>query len=187
MTKQQQSERDDARATLREWLKPGDTVFTVLRHVSRSGMSRDVSVVVFRDGQTTNDAHPNYLVAKACGYRLKRGGMHDALVVGGCGFDAGYDIVHSLSHALWPDGFGCIGEGCPSNDHSNGDRDYTPHGTKEKGAWSHMPNTLGGPVMLTCRDCLELVNAEGQDKTHGCPKHSHWHQSGGDALRHRWL
>lgn len=23
--------------------------------------------------------------------------------------------------------FECIGHGCPSNDHCNGDRDYTPH------------------------------------------------------------
>jgi hypothetical protein len=28
---------------------------------------------------------------------------------------------------LWPDGWTCIGEKCPSNDHFNGDRNYEPH------------------------------------------------------------
>jgi len=40
MTKSQQSERDQYIAKLREALKPGDTLHTVLRSVSRSGMSR---------------------------------------------------------------------------------------------------------------------------------------------------
>ena len=39
-TKQNIKERDEARARLREILKPGDTVYTVLRHVSASGMSQ---------------------------------------------------------------------------------------------------------------------------------------------------
>jgi hypothetical protein len=121
----------EAVAQLREWIKPGDTVYTILRHVSRSGMSRDVSVVLMRpDGGTL---HPNYSVAKACGYTLARGGFNDALKVGGCGFDAGFEVVSNLSYALYPDGFGCTGDKCPSNDHSNGDRDYTPHGFSASG------------------------------------------------------
>lgn len=39
-TKQNIKERDEARARLREILKPGYTVYTVLRHVSASGMSQ---------------------------------------------------------------------------------------------------------------------------------------------------
>jgi hypothetical protein len=35
---------------LRTILKPGDTVYTVLRHVSRSGMSRNVDLYVIEDG-----------------------------------------------------------------------------------------------------------------------------------------
>ena len=45
MTKAQQAERDEAREKLRKWLKPGDTVYTVLRHVSRSGMMRTIQVI----------------------------------------------------------------------------------------------------------------------------------------------
>lgn len=44
MTKQQQSERDEFIAKLRETLKPGDTLHTVLRSVSRSGMQRVIDV-----------------------------------------------------------------------------------------------------------------------------------------------
>ena len=40
MTKTKQSERDTYIADLRATLKPGDTLYTVLRSVYRSGMSR---------------------------------------------------------------------------------------------------------------------------------------------------
>lgn len=44
--RQADKERSDAIAQLREWLKPGDTVYTILDSVSRSGMSRQIRVVV---------------------------------------------------------------------------------------------------------------------------------------------
>lgn len=37
--------KDEARKRLKEVLKPGDTVYTILRHVSRSGMTRHISLV----------------------------------------------------------------------------------------------------------------------------------------------
>ena len=43
MTKAQKAERDQARETLRKYIKPGDTVWTILRHVSRSGMQRRIA------------------------------------------------------------------------------------------------------------------------------------------------
>ena len=129
MTKRERAERDEALAKLREWIKPGDTVYTILRHVSRSGMQREIGVVLMREN---GDLHPNYLVAQAIGAKL---GKRDGIIVGGCGMDMGYHIVYSLSSALFRDNFECIGKGddrgafsrCPSNDHTNGDRDYSPH------------------------------------------------------------
>ena len=117
-----EAERQEAVERLRGWLKPGDTVFTILRHVSRSGMTRHIGVVMLREGV---DLHPNYAIAAVCDYRLNKNG--DGLVVGGCGMDMGFALVYDLSRVLFPDGFDCTGEGCPSNDHSNGDRDYSPH------------------------------------------------------------
>ncbi len=45
--------------------------------------------------------------------------------MGGCGMDMGYHLVNNLGYALFPNGVPCTGEDCPSNDHNNGDRDYT--------------------------------------------------------------
>ena len=149
----------EACAKLREWIKPGDTVYTILRHVSRSGMMRVVSVVLVKRDENGVEytLHPNHAVSKACGYTLVTG-WKDGVKVRGCGLDAGFEVVDGLAYALWPDGFGCVGEGCPSNDHNNGDRDYTPHGN---GMTPHLR-----PVII------------GAD---------HWHASAGSALRQRWL
>ena len=126
MTKAQQADREEARETLRGILKPGDTVWTVVKSVSRSGMSRsiDAYVLTCQDGQADRRWLSRYIARAGIGtWDDKR----EAVKVGGCGMDMGFALVYELSHALWPKGYGCIGEGCPSNDHSNGDRDYTPH------------------------------------------------------------
>lgn len=96
MTKKADQEKAEAIAQLRKWLKPGDTVHTILDHVSRSGMSRDIRVVILRDGEAL---HPNHSVAKALGY--SRASHGDGMRVGGCGMDMGFHIVHSLGYALF--------------------------------------------------------------------------------------
>src|SRR3990167_7127820 len=123
--KYSKSEIEESLTKLREWIKPGDTVYTVLRHVSRSGMSRNISVVLI-DGDAM--LHPNHAVACVTGSTLVRGGMNDAIKMGGCGMDMGFALVYDLSARLWPNGYGCTGDKCNSNDHANGDRDYTAHG-----------------------------------------------------------
>jgi len=104
MTKAQTAERKQAIEQLREWIKPGDTVYTILDNVSRSGMSRAIRVVLLEchDGQA-NTRHPNWAVGKALGLRhWKRNGREqDALVVGGCGMDMGFHLVYELSHVLY--------------------------------------------------------------------------------------
>lgn len=160
--KAKERERQEAIAQLREWLKPGDTVYTILRHVSRSGMSREIGVVILKDGA---DLHPNYSTAKAIDARQ---GKYDGVVMGGCGMDMGFALVYNLSSALWPDGFGCIGEGCRSNDHSNGDRDFMPHESAQ--AFQGVQERSAGNVTATSKDMP-----------------GHWHRSGGYALSQRWL
>lgn len=142
-----------ARDILRQWFPVGSTVHTILRHVSRSGMSRDIGIVaILPDGDVR---HPNYATAAALGLPV---GKPDSVRIGGCGMDMGYHLAYSIAHACYPTGFGCIGKGCPSNDHSNGDSDYTPHGELR-------PKTLPDD----------------------CDDRSHWHNDGGYALKHRWL
>jgi hypothetical protein len=127
-TKADKARQAEAVDELRAMLPPGSEVKTILRHCSRSGMSRSISVVI--DGEDLT-----WLAARAMGEKFDRYG---GITRGGCGMDMGFDLVYSLSRRLYPDGFGCIGERCPSNDHCNG---------------------VAGPA----------------------------HESGGYALKHRWL
>lgn len=150
-------EQQEAIARLKEWLKPGDTVYTILRHVSRSGMQREISLRFFGDKrEAAYDL--DYTVAQALGRRI---GRHGGIIIGGCGMDMGFALVYDLSSALWPSGYGCVGEKCKSNDHANGDRDYTPH-------YDGVP-----------RNTEEV----GKD----LKAHQHWHNEGGYALSQRWL
>lgn len=114
--------RQEAIAHLRTIINPGDTVYTVLRSVSRSGMSRTVDVIkIDKDG---NPCRLTHSVAVALDFTYDR--KQEALKVQGCGMDAGFEVVYHLGRALFPE-FICSGKDCRSNDHSNGDRDYTPH------------------------------------------------------------
>ena len=130
MTKQQKAEQAEALEQLRGLFPPGNTVHTILRHVSRSGMSRAISVVVTEDGEPRD---VSWLVARAGLGKFDR--QHDGVKIGGCGMDMGFALVYDLSRTLNPDGFGCIGKGCPSNDHANGDPlGYKKH-TKRAKHW----------------------------------------------------
>ena len=129
-----EAERQEAVRELREILYPGDTVFVDLKHVSRSGMSRVIMPFIIQDNE------PRYLgwtVAKALDMTYSR--EKEGIKIGGCGMDMGFALVYDLSRTLFPDGYECIGRDdaahkyCPSNDHSNGDRDYTPHHHKDGG------------------------------------------------------
>lgn len=104
MTKAEKEERDQALATLREALKPGDTVCTILKHVSRSGMLREIQCIVTdkRDGQLWDIT---YFVARVTDNSI---GPHYGVRVQGCGMDMGFATVYNLSRCLYPDGFGHV-------------------------------------------------------------------------------
>lgn len=97
-----QVEKENARKELLEILEPGDTVYCVLRHVSRSGMQREISF--FTEGMLNLDWRMSTVLDM-------RRGKRDGLVVGGCGMDMGFHVVYNLSRRLFPDGFGEKGEG----------------------------------------------------------------------------
>ena len=100
---------------LRGWIKPGDTLYTSVKHVSRSGMMRSIAVYKFEDNEPL---WLSYNVAKALGNTFDR--EREGVKIGGCGMDMGFALVYDLSYTLFKDGFACVGEGCPANDHSNG-------------------------------------------------------------------
>ena len=89
---------------LRKMLKPGDTVYCVLRKVARSGMSRHIDFYIISKNE------PRWItgyVGQAVGtpqsdrdWRTSAG-----LRVDGCGMDMGFHVVYSLGRVLFPDGF----------------------------------------------------------------------------------
>lgn len=113
MGKATKADRAAALETLRRCVQEGDTLVCVLRSVSASGMGRRLDVYNFtpatRDtghGSAKRQVERSYLTscaATVCGYRhtledWKRG---KGLYVGGCGFDAGHEVVQSISRALF--------------------------------------------------------------------------------------
>jgi hypothetical protein len=176
MTKAQKAgQAKEAIETLREILPPGSTVHVYCTHVSRSGMSRNIvplAIYVDDDGQPQT-RHIGYLVSKAIDARANG---DQGVKMGGCGMDMGFGLVHSLSYMLHPEGFGCTGERCPSNDHSNGDRDRTPHDASH----SDCPNCAGRGI---------VKGTSPKDGAYGTCVHkgAHWHKSSGYSLRCEWI
>jgi len=111
MSKQRYSkeEVEQARTRLLELLKPGDKVYCILRHVSRSGMLWRISPVIIRDCRTI---HLDFPVAAVLDWPSE--GAEKGIKVYGCGMDMGFHLVYELSRILFPDGFGeaCQEPGC---------------------------------------------------------------------------
>ncbi len=87
--------REAALQYLRDNLKPGDTVYCILRNVSRSGMSRQIDF--YMEGMRCISGS----IAEALDYPQAQ---HGALKVGGCGMDMGFSVVYNLGATLWPNG-----------------------------------------------------------------------------------
>jgi len=100
-------------------VRAGSTIYTTVKHVSRSGMSRTIAAYVVHKG-TVHDV--SYLVADAIGARFDRD--RGGVIMGGCGMDMTFAMVYSLSRSLFPKGHRCNGidsgkHRCLSNDHNN--------------------------------------------------------------------
>jgi hypothetical protein len=122
MSKQSEIEKQEAIAYLKELLHPGDTVYTSLAHVSRSGMYRVINLYVMKDNQPVKI---DWWVAKLQqGYDERWEGCK----AGGCGMDMGFALVYNLSYVLF-NNYDCIGDypSCPSPDHVN----HYPEGCRE--------------------------------------------------------
>lgn len=74
------------------------TIYTILRSVSSSGMSRKISVK-FAEGSNIYDI--TYLVAKILGDKVSDVNGYNTIKVNGCGMDMGFHLVYSLSSVLY--------------------------------------------------------------------------------------
>lgn len=97
LTKKQQADRDEAIVELRTLCPMGTRVYTVLRHVSRSGMLRHIDVYVIHDNE------PRWISSLI--HRAQPGHYTQAkdgsLKVTGCGMDMGFSVVYNLSSLLY--------------------------------------------------------------------------------------
>lgn len=107
-----------SRAYLLDTLKinPGDTIYTKVNHVSRSGMSRNISVYVMRDNSPVDISTS---AATVLGNPIAGDG---GVKMVGCGMDMGFALVYDLSWRLFPEGFKVVGIG-RNGDKSGFDKD----------------------------------------------------------------
>lgn len=125
-SKAKYAERTEWLRKLHEALKPGDTITMVIRHVSSSGMYRaiDFYLLTCSKGEISRSWLSYWMAHAGIGRWDDR---KEAVGMTGVGMDMGFHAVYNLGSMLYPNGFTCTGARCPSNDHSNGDRDRTPH------------------------------------------------------------
>ena len=104
LTKKQElaQERESSRAFLASVFEAQErpTVYTVLRHVSASGMTRDISLFTLYQGRIINITWHASRVSSVCS-SLRTSNGFNAIRVGGAGMDMGFHVVYSLSCALF--------------------------------------------------------------------------------------
>ena len=106
------AQKEQAKKHLRKLLKPGQTVYTILRHCSSSGMSRSISLVIpTKDGIKSLD----YWIAQARGESTDQ--KNEGIKVSGCGMDMGFHLVYNLGRMLYPQG---VKKGCGSQPEKDG-------------------------------------------------------------------
>ena len=92
-----QTEVSESLKYLHKMLKPGSKVFTVLRNVSRSGMSRRIDLYTIHGKETVYLSHAAAVV-------MGDPRPTDGIKVGGCGMDMGFHLVYNLGATMWPKG-----------------------------------------------------------------------------------
>src|SRR5579859_7941609 len=88
----QVTERVYAFTKLHEIVTVKSEIHTIVRHVSRSGMQREISCYAI-DRQDGSLVCLDYFMSRLLGDRI---GKHGGLVVGGCGMDMAWNQVYRL-------------------------------------------------------------------------------------------
>jgi len=84
---------------LKKLLPEGSTVYTVVKHVARSGMIRRILPIAVVKGEARNISAA---VSDVLGWNWTGDG---AVQVGGCGQDMTFHMTYSLAQALYGDGY----------------------------------------------------------------------------------
>ena len=96
---QEQGKKEEARAYLLSVLEGQETptLYTSLKHVSSSGMSKDMKVLAVKHNEIID---VTYYVGKIIGTLKERNGQR-VIRVGGCGMDMGFHVVYTVSAVLY--------------------------------------------------------------------------------------
>tara|TARA_R110000850_G_scaffold240119_1_gene364793 strand:+ start:433 stop:777 length:345 start_codon:yes stop_codon:yes gene_type:complete len=71
------------------------TIYSIIKHVSISGMLRHISFFHI----WANEPHfITYSISKVCDYKMNK--QHDGLLVRGCGMDMAWSVVNHLEYEL---------------------------------------------------------------------------------------
>ncbi len=88
---------------LLEELPKGTTLYTILRRVSRSRMTRIFDVILIQDNEAHNVIIKEFMYcARDCDQESKWHGNYKAT---GCGMDMGFWLVYELGHLIHQDGY----------------------------------------------------------------------------------
>jgi hypothetical protein len=93
---------EEARQELLGILQPGDTVYSIVRHVTQSGMTRDISF--FANGKDGLRAI-SFEMSVLFGEKPKERHGHWVVRTRGAGMDMAFKNVYDLSHILFKDGY----------------------------------------------------------------------------------
>lgn len=100
-------EQREAVEQLKEWgIRRGDMIYTVIRSVAPSGMSRTIDLYKFESCDSHGEVSSfqlSRMAAKATGYKVAKGrfGNDNGVTVKGAGMDMGAHFVETLSYAMF--------------------------------------------------------------------------------------
>jgi hypothetical protein len=100
---EQQESREILLAILGKGGKKTTNVFTIVRHVSSSGMSRVIQPIVFESGRPGQPSYLGFHAARVIGWPYDR--KHEGVKVSGAGMDMTFHLVYTLSQVLFKDGY----------------------------------------------------------------------------------
>lgn len=87
---------------LREMISEGDVVYSIIRHVSSSGMSRDISFFIIQNGKLVNIT---WHMCRALRTKVSERSGSWVMKRMGVGMDMAFDTVYSLGIQLFNDGY----------------------------------------------------------------------------------
>lgn len=102
LTQAQQAERAEAATELRQLLPEGCPVYSIVRSVARTGLSREISFMVFRVDGHDDQISPRYvsrLMATTAGFRMSNKDRAAIKVQGG-GMDMAFHVLDCVRAAL---------------------------------------------------------------------------------------